>query len=206
MRNISILKGKEINKEAITKLKEIARLRYAPEVYNSSYWGVEDLDYLANLHCVNPNDEILILGEDWFLCYSVTEETVEFLEWVALSNVDNKITQTLEMLKTLKSIFLKNSQKKFITSMRHDSSFPFYLNMLKRGYFEEISHSYSIDICHGFAPDRLKFLEDEYADIDTYLNSEEAKEHPEYSTFILHDTIFTITNTFVKRYTKNNNS
>lgn len=64
MRKISILKGKDINEESIIKIREIARLRYAHEVYNSSYWGVENLEYLAEMHGVNANDEILVLGED----------------------------------------------------------------------------------------------------------------------------------------------
>lgn len=107
------------------------------------------------------------------------------------------------MIKIFKNIFLENRKKKFVTSMRHNGSYPFYVNMLKRGYFQEISHSYSIDVCNGFAPDCLKYLEDDYQDIYTYLNSTEAENHPEYSTFILHDMVFTISDTFVKRYSKN---
>lgn len=202
MRTIKILKGKEINEEAIAKIREITKLRYAEPVYNSSYWGIEDLNTLAELHGVEPNNEILVLGEDWFLCYSYTENIVEFLEWVALNDIDNKFAQTLEMMRVLKNILIQNKEKKFTTSMRHNGSYPFYINMFKRGLFQELSHSYDIDICHGFAQERLKYLEDEYTCLSNFFNSEEAANHPEYLTFILHNIDFIVTDIFIERYAK----
>lgn len=202
MRKIEILKGKEIDEKKIAKVKRIASLRYDASVYDSSYWSLENVNNLAELHSVKIDDEILVLGEDWFLCYTVTDNTVEFLEWVALNNVEDKFIQTIEMMRVLKKIFLHYADKNFTTSMRHNGSYPFYINMLKRGYFNELSHSYDIDICNGFAPERLKYLEDEYLGLSNFLNSKEAINHPEYLTFILHNIEFTVTDTFIEQCKK----
>lgn len=200
MRKIGIYKGKEIDKEMITKIREIARLRYVAPVYNSSYWSIENIDDLAELHGISACNEILVLGEDWFLCYTVTKSTVEFLEWVALNNYDKRFDQALEMMRSMRSILIQNSDKRFKASMRHESSYPFYKNMLKRGYLKELSHSYDIDLCYGFAPERLKYLEENYSHFDNFLKSEEARKHPEYLTFIIHDIEFTVTASFKEYY------
>lgn len=202
MRKVDIFKGKEISNEIITRPKEITRIRCVEPVYNSNSWSLESVYNLAELHGINVEDEILVLGKDWFLCYRISENTVEFLEWIAQNEPETKFIQSIEMMKSLQKIFLQHKDKKFTTAMRHNGSYPFYLKMLQRGYFKELSHTIDIDICNGFAPERLKYLEEEYSSLENFLNSEEAKNNPEYLTYILHCLDFNVTDTFVKRCMK----
>lgn len=202
MRRVNIFKGKEINNDVIARLKEITRIRYPEPVYNSCFWSLESVDNLAELHGVNVEEEVLILGEDWFLCYGVFGNIVEFLEWVALNEPGTKFIQSIEMMKSLQQIFIQYSDKKFTTAMRHNGSYPFYQKMLQRGYFKEHSHTIDIDLCNGFAPEQLKYLDEEYLSLGEFLNSEEAKRNPEYMTYILHYLDFSVTNTFIEHCNK----
>lgn len=199
MRRVNIFKGKEISDYIIARLKKITRTRYDASVYNSNFWNLESVEILAELHGINVEEEILILGEDWFLCYRVSGSIVEFLEWVALNEPGTKFIQSIEMMKSLQQIFIQHNDKKFTAAMRHNGSYPFYLKMIQRGYFEELAHTIDIDICNGFAPERLKYLEEEYSSLEEFLNSKEANNNPEYLTYILHCLDFNVTDTFVER-------
>lgn len=202
MRKVNIFIGKEITDEKITKIRDITKTRYSHPVYDSTYWSIENVEQLAYLHDINVENEILVLGEDWFLCYTVSENTVEFLEWVSLNEPGTKFAQSIEMMHVLRRIFMQHSDKIFSTSMRHNGSYPFYLKMLQRKYFKERSHTVGIDFCNGFAPERLKYLEGDYKSLENFLTSEEAQNHPDYLTYILHCLTFNVTETFVEQCKK----
>lgn len=202
MRKVEILKGSEITKEKIVRLKKIAKRRYSKYVYESTFWDVKTVDDLAEVHGIDIDNEILILGSDWFLCYWFSEDTVEFLEWVSLDIPGTKVRQSLEMMKELKNILLENKDKRFVASMRHNGSYPFYLTMLKRGFFEEQSHIVDIDTCNGLAPKKLRNLDRNYLDLKEYLESDDANRNPELLTYVMHDLIFNVSDTFVEQYKK----
>lgn len=211
MRKIEIYNGKEIDKEKINKIKQIAADSYAIPIYESSYHNINNIDQLAILHDVYVEDEILILGEDWFLCYYVSENEVAFLEWVAISNVSSKFVQSIEMMNVFNSILFKHKNKRFIAEMRHDTSYQIYSKMLQRGYFEEENHTLDIYNCDGLEPIAIKILEYscknlEYDDshIKEFLKSTETLKHPEYLNYILHCISFQVTDAFSKRYAKLN--
>ena len=121
MRSIEIYKGKEITNEKIAKLKQIAVQRYAKSIYDSSYFSVDNVDQLAYIHDINVDDESLVLGEDWFLCYTMSYDTFMFLEWVALDNNFSKFIQSIEMMNVIKRILCEYRNKRFTASMRHDT-------------------------------------------------------------------------------------
>ncbi len=202
MREVKIFTGKEITDEKIAKIREITKKRYPQPVYDSTYWGIENVEQLAYLHDINVEDEILILGKDWFLCYIVSGNTVEFLEWVSLKESETKFIQSIEMMNALRGIFMQHSDKIFSASMRHNGSYPFYLKMLQRKYFKENSHTVDIDFCNGFAPERLKYLEEDYISLGNFLISEEFQNHPEYLTYILHCLTFNVIDMFVEQCKK----
>lgn len=201
-RIIERFKGKEISEEKIAKIRTIASKRYSKAIYNSSYWNVETIEDLAYLHDINVNDEIVILGDDWFLCYTELDDEVTILEWVAVDNKEHRLIQSIEMMNTFNRILIQNKTKLFKASMRHDSSYQFYCKMLKKEFFNEQSHTLEIDNCYGYAPERLKYLEEEYSSLEHFLDSNEAKEHSEYLKFILHCLEFYITDDFSKRFIK----
>lgn len=202
MRNVFNFYGRDIDEEKIGLIKKITAERYDKSIFDSSYWSLFDIDSLSHILDVNVDDIILTLGEDWFLLYSTSDSYVTILEWVASNNLDCKFVQIIEMLNTFKGIFLKFKDMKFSAYMRHDSSFPFYSKMLQQGFFEETFHSIGFDNCSGYAPERLKYLDEEYSGFDDFLVSDEAVEHPEYLKYILHDLQFLVTDKFVKKYEK----
>ena len=201
-RIIETFKGREIDKLKVAKIKKIAANRYTKQIYDSSYWSVENLDNLAFIYDINVDDIIVTLGEDWLLCYTISNDMVTFLEWIAVYNKNYKIIQSIEMMNTLKKVLVRYKEKCFKTSMRHDSSYQFYSSMLQRNYFEENSHTFDIDNCAGFAPERLKYLVDDYPSFEAFLNSTEAMEHPEYLKYILHDLEFSVTNKLLDKCAK----
>lgn len=201
-RKVEVLKGSEITTENIDKLRQISFNRYDKAIYDSTYWGIENVSDLSCLMEVNIDDITLVFGEDWFLIYLDIDNEITFAEWVAIEDRHIGISQSIEMFRVIKEILLNNRDKKFTAEMRHDTSYQIYSLMQRRGYFSEISHKVSFTNCAGFAPERLKELEDDYSDLDTFLESEEAKEHPEYLKFILHDLDFAVTDKFVKKYSK----
>lgn len=204
MRNIEIYKGKEINEEKITKIKQIAANNYDIPIYLVSYHYIANIEQLAFLHGIDANDEILILGEDWFLCYAVSDKGVEFLEWVANDDTSSKFVQSIEMMNTFNSILFNNRNKIFIADMRHDTSYQFYSKMMSKGYFEELIHILDIYDCDGFEPETIKNLECNDSSIREFLNGDEVLNHPEYLHYILHSIYFQVTDTFSKRYSKLN--
>lgn len=202
VRIVEVFKGKEIDEEKIAKLKVIAASRYAKQIYDSSYWSVENVDTLAYMYDMDVNDITLILGEDWFLCYVILGNVVTFLEWVAVDNKNCKFVQSIEMMTALKKILIQNKEKIFKASMRHDSSYQFYSKMMQRGYFEEECHTFDIDNCAGFAPERLKYIEDDYSSLEAFVNSFEASSHPDYLKYILHDVEFMVTDKLLTKCSK----
>ena len=197
---VAIFKGKEIDKSKIEILKMIAYRRYTQEIYNGYFSGIEDVYDLAFLHDVNFDMENIAIGTDWFLCYTESEYFVQISEWVSIDN-ENKIQQVVEMMSTLKKIFLQNKEKLFTADMRHDTSYTMYLKMLQRGYFKEFSHEYIIDCA---APSqvqdlKIKFI-DKFNNIEEFLANEFSNDYSEYFKYILHHLSFMISNKFIKKY------
>lgn len=201
-RNIGIYKGNEIDEEKLSKLKRIAASRYEKSIYDYYYSCIENVDELAYFHNISVNDEILILGEDWFLCYKISDSIVTFLEWVAIDNKESRMKQVIEMMNAFKNILIQNKDKQFVSYMRHDSSYKFYYAMIQRKYFKECMHLTEIAYCHETIPKEVKYLEDNYLCLEDFLNSNEALEHPEYLKYILHYLAFFVTDKFIDKYAK----
>ena len=199
MRSVNVYKGEEIDWKKISKIKEIASKRLAKDIYYTGFSDIEDIDYLAYLHDIDVEDEILVLGNDWFLCYTITDNTVTFIEWVAEYNKDSKFAQSIEMMNTLKKIIMDNKDKEFIADMRHDSSYQFYLKMLEKNYFKEDTHSLDIDICNGFAPIAVINMKDNNSLIKKFLKSRKVRKHPEYLKYIIHCLTFSVTDKFIEQ-------
>lgn len=203
MRSVKVYKGKEIDNEKIAKIKEIAKARYTKEIYETTFWSIENIENLAYyLHNISVDDEILVLGEDWFLCFTISDNIVEFLEWVAIDTKSNKLAQSIEMMNVLKRILFDCRNKEFHADMRHDTSYQFYFKMLQRGYFKETFCTVDIDYCNGYVPEQIRNIYYNYPGIETFLNSDEARNNPENLKYILHCLTFYVTNKFVEKCSK----
>lgn len=197
-RTIKVYIGYEISEDVIARLKHIAKSRYDKRIYDDYYSTIENIQELSFNHDLSPEREIIILGEDWFINYTISDSIVTFLEWVAIDNQDTKLKQTYEMMQSLKAILINNQDKQFTSDMRHDTSYQFYLKLKQRGFIKEDLHGIEYDICS--APEGVKYIDINYNTIEEFFESEEAKQHPEYYKFILHHLAFTVTDKFVKKY------
>lgn len=196
-RKVSIYKGKEILKVHIDRIKEIAKNRYPVKIYEDYFANIKDVNQLAYSHSSEVNDEVLILGKDWFLCYEEKEFTFNILEWISLDVKEEKMIQIAEMKKVLKDLLIDNSNKLIIADMRHDSSYVIYKKMLDRGYFEQEKSTYAID---GSAPLKIHQIMYECKEVESFINHIEIKNNPEYLKYLLHHISFFVTKKFFDKY------
>lgn len=200
VRTVQYYKGNEIDDEKIVLIKSIAKSRYSDEIYEDYFEDVENVFDLAYLHSESIESESLVLGDDWFLCYSEHDCWFYILEWVALET--GNLIQTYEMMETLMNLLYSNSEKVMIADMRHDTSYSMYSKLLRNGYFREISHDYIVDCAMPrdvYKLDSSVYLDD-YDSIPKFLELEEEKGNSEYLRYILHDLEFRVTSKFVDEY------
>ena len=198
---VEIYKGKDIDDDKISFLKYIASQRYCDD-YFSNINSINDLAYSHGIR--NVDDECLVIGTDWFLCYCELDSYVIILDWISKDN-ENKIKQSVEIMKLFKNIFSQNMDKIFVANMRHDTSYKIYLKMLQKGYFEEINSYCYFDEVDSFAKDHK--LEQEFMkkfnNIENFLSSDITNNYYQYFKYIFHCIDFIITPNFIKKYYKN---
>lgn len=199
-RKVKVYVGTEIDQDKISKIKTIASSRYVEEIYNCYFGDIDNIEQLAYYHGVDINDEILVLGKDWFIMYAVSKDKVVFLEWVASNCKEEKMFQTTEMLSAFKGVLLKNKKRMFESCLRHDSSYPFYSRMVQNGYFEEEYNYLAIDNC--ISPKEVKEIGEYYDCLKFVVESKESQKHPEYLKYIFHDVSFSLTDKFTSKYGK----
>lgn len=191
---IRVYKGSEIGILQIMELKYIAANKYDEPIYENYFSHMDDVYSLASMHDTYVDDEILVLGSGWFLCYSIIEDTVSFLEWVSLDNPHLKLKQTAEMLEFFKRIFIENEDKLFVASMRHNTSYKIYSYLKNKGYFSERDHEVFVDCASSIGLD----LDDCEAVINTFLVNENLL-FDDLLEYILHGVEFSVTDKLVKK-------
>ncbi|MGM9834365.1 MAG: hypothetical protein ACI31M_01110 [Bacilli bacterium] len=197
---VEFYKGKAITQDKIQKIKDIAYRRYSPEIFNEYFNSLNDIRDLSHLHGVGITMETLVIGTDWFLCYSESKYYVTILEWVSIDN-RSKMQQAIEMMNVLKQILIQNKDKLFIADMRHDTSYTMYLKMLREGYFKEINHECIIDCA---APVQVHDIKAKYMknfnSLKDFLASSDSNNYTKYFKYVLHHLSFVLTDKFVKKY------
>lgn len=193
-REVRFYKGSEIDTKVIQRIKQIALKGYGKLIYERGFAMIDDVSQLSSKHDVDTEDEIVVLGEDWFLCYQIADDMVAFLDWASTDFNGSKFEQTIEMMKTFRIIFLQNTKKRFTAHMRHNTSWQFYYTLLKKGFVNEVENYLYVDTSL-INSDNFPHL------IEELLDKNEALKHPEYWQYCFHDITFTITDEFVKKYT-----
>ena len=189
---VKFYKGVEITPSIIETIKNIAYSGYPADIYSEYFNDIYEVDDLAYMQDVEVADEVLVLGDEWFLLYTDEENFISFLEWVS-NESNNKIRQSIEMMNILRQILIQNKDKMFIAGMRHNSSYQMYKKMLQRGYFEEESHECTIDTS---CSEEFPFHYLAYSDInyiEKTLELEENRRYKEYFKYIIHQLIFGVT-------------
>lgn len=172
-RDIRHYNGVEITCDVIDEVRRIIRCREDGELIDCEW--ITSLDDICDLHNSYPVNEHVILGDDWAIAYSITN-VVEIGLWVASDVSNNKFMQTMEMLRTMKNILLQSYGYDICSCMRHSTSYRFYDSFVKRGYLVEKYDDVKVD-GHGKIKNTSPDL-------------------------LFHDTVFSVTDKFVKRYKK----
>lgn len=197
---VEFYKGNEIDRDKIQKIKGIAKKGYSSEIFNEYFQNLNDVEDLSYLHDITIDMERLMIGSNWFICYSESIYYVTILEWISVDERKN-MKQTLEMMNALKQIFIANKGKVFAADMRHDTSYKMYLKMLRDGYFKEINHQCMIDCA---TPDEVQEIKYKYIEvfhsIEDFLASSDSDDYAEYFKYILHHLSFILTDKFIEKY------
>lgn len=197
--------GKEITEDIIKEIDLISKRRKKEGLYTLNHKGINTLEEMCYWHDTKPSEENVVLGEDWYIIYSIKESETEILEWLSLKNVPNKMEQTIEMLNEIKKILLINKKNKIVAYMRHVSSYQFYQKFLSYGYLKELHDSivfeqYSLPK----GTEIYKLIEQKYGTLEAYL--EYLEKNPKalinLEKYIYHDVEFEITDKFIKRSSK----
>lgn len=204
MRNtIEYYKGYEINEEVIKRINSIEQIRINEGLTSITPEQISTLEDLCAIHDTLPEEENIVLGQDWYIIYTKINYEIEINEWLAIGNVQNKLTQTIEMLNALKIVLLKSGNTKVYATMRHSTSYKFYQSLLSRGYLEEISDIANIE---DNLPEDLEQIKNnlkrKYKSLEEYLSNsnKENLENTDFDDFIYHFIIFKTTDKFKKRY------
>lgn len=205
-RQVNYYHGAEITLDVIKRINEIERKRINEGITCIISEPISSVGELCDIHLVSSiEQEHIILGEDWYIMYSILENQIELNEWLAVNNVDNKLIQTMEMYQSLKKLLLQSKDYKFFATMRHSTSYRFYQNMLNRGFLQEISNRAYIDENLPYDLELIKNdLKSKYSTLEEYLQNEDKEQLTEtdFSDFIYHLVIFKTTKSFTKKYKK----
>lgn len=198
--------GFDITEEVIRKINliELKRLQEEITIFNSE--PIETIYDLCLLHGTFPKEENVYLGTDWYIIYSKYDnDDIEINEWVAVGNVKNKLTQTIEMMNAMKKIIISAKNAKIFATMRHSTSYQFYQSLLSKGYLKEISNRPDIE---EELPKNLSKIKDKlktkYQMLEEYLqnSTSENLDKTHFNDYIYHLINFKITDKFVKKYQK----
>ena len=93
-----------------------------------TYCNINTLYELCDLHNSEPENEFLILGDDWYISYTELPDlcAIEINDWISISNNENTFLQTIEMISTFKQLFLGYEDCLIYARLRHSTSYNFY--------------------------------------------------------------------------------
>ena len=204
-RKVEYYNGKEITRAVLKRVNLIDLKRIQEGITQFAMEEVKSLKSLCEAHEVNPEDEHLIIGEDWYILYTdISDIEIEIKDWVAIGNVDNKLMQTMEMFNALKKVLLAHEDHDIHGTLRHSTSYKFYKKFLDEGYLEEGLNILDFDDEQPrLAAIKEKILS-EYDSLYDYLADEnrERYENDALEDYIYYDVCFNITDAFKKRYKK----
>lgn len=195
--------GNKINNKVLKRINLIDLKRIQEGITKFSIERIKSLKTLCKSHETTPENEHVILGEDWYIIYTdISDTEIEIKDWVAIHNVENKFSQTIEMFNALKHILLEHENHIIYSTLRHSTSYQFYKKLLNEGYIEEGYDIIDFDDCNQELEEIKQKILSKYDSIDDYLSDEfrEKYESSSVEDYIYHDVSFNITNSFKNRY------
>lgn len=195
--------GNKITSKVLKRINLIDLKRIQEGITKFSIERIKSLNSLCKSHGTTPKNEHVILGEDWYIIYTdISDTEIEVKDWVAIHNVENKFSQTIEMFNALKHILLEHENSIIYSTLRHSTSYQFYKKLLNEGYIEEGYDIIDFDDCNQELEEIKQKILSKYDSIDDYLADEfrEKYESSSVEDYIYHDVSFNITNSFKNRY------
>lgn len=194
MRKINFYKGEEITEDKIQNLFKIiwkSKLSLPDKISNIN---IKNIGQIAYFDEIDVNDEYLVLGEDWYLRYTFSNNIFEFLELIAVEEPTNKLIRTLEIMNVLKKLLNQHKDKTFKADMLHSTSFPFYSALKDKGYFEELTHIVDFCWCNKLMRKKLLKLEQDYGSLELFITSDDTIKYPKELEYIIHNLTFKVKN------------
>lgn len=195
--------GEEITEDVINSINLMAMKRYEEGVFCVLFEGADTLEDLCSWHGALPEQENVLLGQDWVIIYVKRKNDIEIVEWLDLEDVSDKFGQTIEMMNAMKDILLSSRGLRVIAEMRHDTSYQFYKKLLDREFVESYHDSVELD---PSAPSDIEKMagdvENTYGSLNKYFLERDGEIDPEIDKYFYHYVSFGVTDKFVKRYVK----
>lgn len=202
-RKVKKYQGKEVTEEILNRLFYICNKRNFRIEGMIPYSDIYNINGICMWLECQPDNFHIILGEDWFITYLQDDIDLEIIDWVALDNVENKITQTLEMKKYIIELLLESRKKQIYATMRHTTSYKFYELFKKHGYIKEEYNTISYEETIPTDGQKIIFqILKKYHKLSSYFQDPNRVEYPEYEEYFNHDVTFYVTDEFIKKYTK----
>lgn len=190
--------GEEITFEVIERIKKFAKERYTQNVYDSCFSMYDSPESFAKEHGVPLNDQHIILGSDWVVCYHILQRNLIISDWIGENNSQRTVSQSIEMYVALRNILLSSMIKRINVFLRHDTSYKFYKLLLERNY---VNLYYDIPIIDMYFSENIDKLLVTVNSSGTLEQSIKLGNIPkEYEQFIFHDISFELTEKFQKKY------
>ena len=197
--------GNKITNKVLKRINLIDLKRIQEGITKFSMGRIKSLKSLCKSHETTPENEHIILGEDWYIIYTdISDIEIEIKDWVAIHSVESKFSQTMEMFNALKHILLEHENHIIYSTLRHSTSYQFYKKLLNEGYIEAGDEIIDFDDCNPELEIIKQEILSKYDSIEDYLldESREKYERSSIEDYIYHDVSFNITNSFKNRYKK----
>ena len=112
-----------------------------------TYCNINTLYELCDLHNSEPENEFLILGDDWYISYTELPDlcAIEINDWISISNNENTFLQTIEMISTFKQLFLGYEDCLIYARLRHSTSYNFYKFILSNEYINQLTDQIDLE-------------------------------------------------------------
>ena len=130
--------GYEITPEIVAQKNLIGMRRYSAGYYSFLFDDINTLEDMITYLACNPEDMNIILGDDWYIAYTMNDSEIEITEWIDIPRENDVMSQTSEMLRAMISILLLGEGKDIYATMRHHTSYKFYQKLKQLGFVEEL--------------------------------------------------------------------
>ncbi len=202
-RKVEHYNGKTISRKVLNRINLIDLKIIQEGITQFEMAKLKSVKALCKEHDTTKEQEHIIIGEDWYIIYTeISEEEIEIKDWMAIHNVENKLTQTMEMYSALKNILLEHKDCYIEGMLRHSTSYPFYQKILDNGYIEEICDVVAIYEDTEEIEQIKQQIFSQYDSYEEYLQDESRNKYESVSLddYIYHEVSFTVTNAFINKY------